>query len=88
MSVLASHRLDKRDVAKTMVYLADINDFDRMNRTYLEFFDLDRLPARTTVGVTLPFGALVEIDAWAWRPLGRRLINRGRRITGPTVPAP
>ncbi len=67
-SVVGEHRLRMSDVIKTTIYLADIDDFDRMNRVYLEFFDQDRLPARTTAGVRLPFGALVEIEAWARRP--------------------
>ena len=40
-----------------------------MNETYKSYFPADRLPARTTVGVTgLARGALVEIDMVAKRP--------------------
>jgi 2-iminobutanoate/2-iminopropanoate deaminase len=59
------------NVVKTTVLLADIGDFDVMNRIYLEFFDADRglLPARTAYQVAaLPFGALVELDAWDCLP--------------------
>lgn len=50
-------------VVKTTVYLADLNDFDEMNRTYGTFFTGDP-PARATVQVAkLPKGASVEIDA-------------------------
>ncbi len=50
-------------VVKTTVYLADLNDFDEMNRTYGTFFTGDP-PARATVQVAkLPRGASVEIDA-------------------------
>jgi enamine deaminase RidA (YjgF/YER057c/UK114 family) len=39
-----------------------------MNRTYASYFPADRLPARTTIGVTgLARGALVEIDLVAWK---------------------
>jgi 2-iminobutanoate/2-iminopropanoate deaminase len=44
-------------------------DYAAFNETYRGFFPADRLPARTTVGVTaLAVGALVEIDAVARRP--------------------
>lgn len=44
-------------------------DYAAFNDTYRRYFPPDRLPARTTVGVTaLAVGALVEIDAIARRP--------------------
>ena len=61
---LQEHGLDRTDVVKTTVYLADAGDWDTMNTSYLEFFH-DPLPARTTIGVDLKPGALVEIDAVA-----------------------
>jgi 2-iminobutanoate/2-iminopropanoate deaminase len=46
------------------VYLADMDDFVRVNEAYGGFFELDDPPARVTIGVTaLPRGADVEIDA-------------------------
>ena len=54
-------------VVKTTVYLANLDDFEIMNRTYGTFFKGDP-PARATVQVArLPEGALVEIDAIAIR---------------------
>ena len=54
-------------VVKTTVYLANLDDFEVMNRTYGTFFKGDP-PARATVQVArLPKGALVEIDAIAIR---------------------
>ena len=52
------------------VYLADKDDFAAMNTAYREFFEANgaafqALPARTTIGVDLPEGMLVEIDALA-----------------------
>ncbi|MEX2454292.1 MAG: RidA family protein [Rhodospirillaceae bacterium] len=45
------------------VYLVNFQDFDRMNAVYSSYFDGDRLPGRTCIGVTgLALGALVEID--------------------------
>jgi 2-iminobutanoate/2-iminopropanoate deaminase len=46
-------------------------DYAPLNRIYLEYFPSDRLPARTTVGVThLARGGIVEIDMIAYRPRG------------------
>ena len=45
------------------VYLINFNDFDKMNIVYASYFDKNKLPARTCIGVTgLAVGALVEID--------------------------
>lgn len=53
-------------VVKTTVLLASIDDFETMNRLYLEFFPPQALPARTAFAVAaLPFGARVEIEAIA-----------------------
>src|ERR1700678_1936707 len=52
------------DVVKCGCYIADIQDFDRFNRTYAEFFSGIR-PARTTVQAVLWGGIKVEVDAIA-----------------------
>ena len=45
------------------VYLINFNDFDKMNIVYASYFDKNKLPARTCIGVTgLAVGALIEID--------------------------
>lgn len=54
------------DVIQVRVFLADLADFDAMNAVYKEQFD-EPYPVRTTVGVTLPEGLLVEIDVLAVR---------------------
>ncbi|HUY85709.1 MAG TPA: RidA family protein [Acidimicrobiales bacterium] len=55
------------DVIKTTVFLADISDYSQMNAAYVEAF-AGHAPARSAVGVSgLPLGALVEIEAWAYR---------------------
>ncbi|MGB6430315.1 MAG: RidA family protein [Candidatus Acidiferrales bacterium] len=47
---------------KTTVYLADLNDFAKMNEVYARYFG-ERPPARATVQVArLPRDARVEID--------------------------
>lgn len=53
------------DVARTTVYLADMNDFTAMNEVYATFFEAPA-PARSTVQAAgLPKGARVEIDVIA-----------------------
>ena len=50
---------------KTTVFLLDMNDFQRMNAVYAEFFPADP-PARSTVQVArLPRDARVEIEVIA-----------------------
>jgi 2-iminobutanoate/2-iminopropanoate deaminase len=50
---------------KTVVYLADLSDFEAMNRVYATFFP-GVPPARATVEVSrLPRGARIEIDVVA-----------------------
>jgi 2-iminobutanoate/2-iminopropanoate deaminase len=52
-------------VAKTTIYLADLQDFAAVNEIYAGYFG-DAPPARATVEVAgLPRGAMVEIDAIA-----------------------
>jgi 2-iminobutanoate/2-iminopropanoate deaminase len=54
------------DVVKSTVHLSDIEDFDRYNATYREFFkDVAVLPARTTVQSVLWNAIKVEIDVVA-----------------------
>ncbi len=52
------------DVVKCTCHLKEIQDFDRFNSVYVEFFKGIR-PARTTVQSTLWGGIKVEIDAIA-----------------------
>ena len=45
------------------VYLVNFKDFDKMNKVYASYFDKNKLPARTCIGVTeLAVGASIEID--------------------------
>jgi len=68
--VLEGVELGLENVTSVRVYLTDFDrDYQAMNRIYATYFNLDRRPARTCVGVTtLACGALVEIDMTAWRP--------------------
>jgi 2-iminobutanoate/2-iminopropanoate deaminase len=64
-AVLAEAGARWEDVVKTTVFLADLNDFPRVNEVYARTLGGAR-PARSTVQVAaLPRGALVEIEAVA-----------------------
>ena len=53
------------DVIKTTIFLADMNDFEVVNKVYAHYFGTHK-PVRSTVAVkTLPKNALVEIDCIA-----------------------
>ena len=63
--VLADADVTKEQVIKVNVYLADIADWPALNGPYGRFFG-SSLPARTAFAISaLPFGARVEIEAWA-----------------------
>jgi reactive intermediate/imine deaminase len=54
---------DLDDIVRLTVYLTDMENFPKVNRAMLEFFN-EPYPARAAVGVAaLPKGAEVEIDA-------------------------
>lgn len=53
------------DVIKTTIFLADMDDFTKVNEVYAKYFG-NHKPARSTVAVrTLPKNALVEIECIA-----------------------
>jgi 2-iminobutanoate/2-iminopropanoate deaminase len=51
-------------VVKTTCFLSDLANFKAFNEVYRRHFTSD-FPARSTVGVSLPAGVLVEIEAVA-----------------------
>ena len=64
-TVLEAAGLTMRNVVKTTVFMADMNDFAEMTSVYAEFF-AEPYPARSAVAVkSLPKGALVEIEVVA-----------------------
>lgn len=67
VSVLGAAGCSLGDVIKTTCFLADITDFEVFNRVYAALVPEPR-PARSTVGVQLAGGLLVEIDALAVVP--------------------
>ena len=65
--VLRSAGLELSNVAKTTVYLSDMDNFAAMNEVYAQFFS-EPFPARSAVAVkTLPKNALVEVECIATR---------------------
>jgi 2-iminobutanoate/2-iminopropanoate deaminase len=70
--VLAIEGATLPDVVKTTLFLVDMGDFAAANEVWLEFFtDPDHRPTRSAVAVAaLPVGARVEVEAWAYAPVG------------------
>lgn len=63
-SILKSEWLDYSNVIKTTIYLKNMDDFEKVNKIYWEYFS--HKPARSTVEVSnLPKQALVEIETIA-----------------------
>ncbi len=68
--VLGGIGLGLEHVTMARIYLTEFQrDYAEMNAVWVKNFEVGKLPARTTVGVTgLAVGALVEIDLVARRP--------------------
>jgi 2-iminobutanoate/2-iminopropanoate deaminase len=67
-AVLSAAGLSMKDVVATTLYLADLKDFEAVNRAYGSYFPSSP-PARSTVQVAgLPRGARIEVSAIASRP--------------------
>ena len=65
--LLQRHGASLQDVAKTTVFLTDMDDYAAMNETYIAAFG-DHRPARSAIAVkALPVGALVEVEGWAFK---------------------
>lgn len=65
-SVLKANGLSFANVFKCLVMLADMSRWAEFNAIYLEYFDPDRLPARSAFGANgLALGAAVEMECWA-----------------------
>ncbi len=66
-AILGDLGLGLADIVKTTIFLADIEDFPKVNAVYAGFLDQEP-PARSTVQAgALPGGFLVEIDVVAAR---------------------
>jgi 2-aminomuconate deaminase len=66
---LASHGLDRSHLVDVTVFLTDMQDFDRMNTVWNQFFAECAPPTRTTVAVKqLPGDNFVEMKSVAAFP--------------------
>ena len=67
-AVLNAAGADLRQVARCLVLLTDMNDFQAVNAIYASYFSsMEDYPARTTFAVkTLPANAKVEIECTAY----------------------
>ena len=64
--LLESQGASMSDVAKTTVFMVDMDDYAEMNEAYTAAFG-DHRPTRSAFAVAaLPIGARVEIEAWAY----------------------
>ncbi|MDF7775550.1 Rid family hydrolase [Sphingomonas sp. AOB5] len=52
------------NVARVGIYLADLSDFETVNRVYRDYV-VEPFPARTTIGAPLLVGMKVEVDCVA-----------------------
>ena len=67
VALLESQGLTTAHVVKTTVFIADMNDFPKVNEVYKKYFR-DPFPARSCVAIkSLPLGAQVEVEAIAAR---------------------
>lgn len=64
-AILLEAGMKFENIVKTTIFLADMDDFVKVNEIYKRYFS-GNFPARSTVAVkTLPKNALVEIEAIA-----------------------
>ena len=64
-AILTAAGSDYRKIVKTTIFLADMQDFAKVNAVYQSYFD-GTYPARSCVQVAaLPLGGLVEIECIA-----------------------
>ncbi len=65
-NILLEGGANLNSVIKTTIFLANMEDFAKVNEIYATYFN-EHKPARSTVAVkTLPKNALIEIEAVAW----------------------
>lgn len=64
-AILAEAGCDYSSVVKTTIFLADMDDFAKVNEIYKSYFG-EEFPARSCVQVAkLPLGGLVEVECIA-----------------------
>ena len=66
-SLIESEGSNIDKIIKLNVYLTDLNNFNKLNEVFIDFFN-ERYPARSVVEVSrLPKDAMVEIDAVCYK---------------------
>ncbi|MEM3000001.1 MAG: Rid family detoxifying hydrolase [Candidatus Bathyarchaeia archaeon] len=65
-AILNAAGYDLHDIVQVTVYLSSMALFSEFNSEYAKYFSKEP-PARATVGIELPSGALVEISAIAYK---------------------
>ena len=66
-NILEAAGLSMENVVKTVIFMTDLADFQKVNAVYATFFT-GACPARSTVQVAaLPLGAPIEIEAIAMK---------------------
>lgn len=66
--LLEELKLSRKDIAKTTIFMRDLNDFSKVNAAYSDYF-AQPYPARSCVEVSrLPKDALIEIEVIAVTP--------------------
>lgn len=68
IAILAEPGFTLRDVIEVTVFLAQMQDYEEYNRVYTQYFNSDRLPARTTVQAIPPGRNFIELKAVAYKP--------------------
>ena len=64
-AIVEAAGLTMDNVVKTTVFIADMNDFPKVNEVYKKYF-CEPFPARSCVAIkSLPLGAQVEVEAIA-----------------------
>ena len=64
-AILEAAGLTMDNVVKTTVFIADMNDFPKVNEVYKKYF-CEPFPARSCVAIkSLPLGAQLEVEAIA-----------------------
>lgn len=65
-AILQAAGANWQQVVKINIYLADMNDFARVNQAYGQYFDAENAPARACIQVAgLPKNSLVEMECIA-----------------------
>ncbi len=67
-AILTEAGMNFEQVVKSSIFIADMDDFAKINSVYAEYFDTSTAPARETVQVAkLPLNVSVEISMIAVR---------------------